>query len=43
MTKHVYNQPEVTVKSIGLGSNILIGSPAGDQMGLSETPTNSQW
>ena len=45
--KRIYFQPEVTVASIALQSNLLAGSaapaPAGDQMGLSNTITNDQW
>ena len=46
MKKH-YNQPEVTVASIALQSNLLAGSPspapAGNQMGISNIPTDEQW
>lgn len=40
-----YFQPEVTVASIALQSNLLAGSAAGggDQMGLSTTITGEQW
>jgi hypothetical protein len=41
-----YFQPEVTVASIALQSNLLAGSgvaPAGDQMDLNPTITDDQW
>jgi hypothetical protein len=42
-----YFQPEVTVASIALQSNLLSGSPspapAGDQMGISNITTDDQW
>lgn len=44
-----YFQPEVTVASIALQSNLLAGSaapapaPVGDQMGLGTTITDQQW
>ncbi len=38
-----YFQPEVTVASIALQSNLLAGSAAGDQMGLRSTITDEQW
>jgi len=38
-----YFQPEVTVASIALQSNLLAGSPAGNQMGISNIPTDDQW
>jgi hypothetical protein len=41
--KRIYFQPEVTVASIALQSNLLAGSPAGDQMGLRSTITDDQW
>ena len=41
--KRIYFQPEVTVASIALQSNLLAGSPAGEQMGLRSTITNDQW
>ena len=41
--KKTYFQPEVTVASIALQSNLLAGSPAGDRMGLSTTITDDQW
>ena len=40
--KKAYFQPEVTVASISLNTMILTCS-AGDQMGISNTPTSSQW
>ena len=42
MTKKIYNQPEVTVASIELQSNLLVGS-AGDSLGLSNTETSVVW
>lgn len=41
--KRIYFQPEVTVVSIALQSNLLAGSPAGDQMGIHTTITDDQW
>ena len=41
-----YFQPEVTVASIALQSNLLAGSgvaPSGDQMDISPTTTEDQW
>ncbi len=38
-----YFQPEVTVASIALQSNLLAGSPGSNQMGLSTTITEDQW
>lgn len=41
MTKKIYNQPEVTVASIALQSNLLAGS--GDNMSISNTETSTVW
>ena len=39
-----YFQPEVTVASIALQSNLLSGSAAGDQMGINTSiETDEQW
>ena len=42
-----YFQPEVTVASIALQSNLLAGSPspapAGDQMGINTNIEGDQW
>jgi len=41
--KKNYINPEVLVAHIALESMVLAGSPAGDQMGMSDIPTNDQW
>lgn len=46
MTKKIYNQPEVTVATIAMQSNLLAGSPApaGNSMNLNTgIPTDDQW
>ena len=42
MTKKIYNQPETSVASIALQSNLLAGS-GGDNMNISDTETTSVW
>ena len=42
MTKKIYNQPEVTVASIALQSNLLAGS-GGNNMSISNTETSTVW
>ena len=44
--KQIYFQPEVTVATIVLQSNLLTGSPttpSGNSMDMNNTITNDQW
>ena len=41
--KYQYFQPEVQVASIALQSNLLAGSPGGNNAPLYDIPTDDQW